>query len=331
MLKRNLQYDLNFFYSNPRIQINFIYISDMFYLSDSLQLILNQIDLYSKKYNKFYIVFPHEILRNYNFFFKIKEKVDFLNDGQHEVYLSMTTTTENDIFLHPLTSLLHYNDFKKIKNGFNLNSETTKNKLIYLGDLSLYDGDVEKTNKSILSIRRKSETRDYLNFKINKDFDGIYRYLNDDAINYKKAPTFTSLINEYKSSYISFLVETEYSPELNLNTFTEKSIIAFASKTLPIIFLQNETQLEEFESQGFYLLNRELGYVNVYNDMSMKETVDLFVKYIDVINKMDIKYLIDLYEKNLNKIENNYKLLENVLLKNFGTYNHESFIFKKPF
>lgn len=316
---RNLQYDLNFFYSYPRIWLNYQSHST----NNHINQILASINTFSKKYNKFYISTPHEIIRDEYVLTQLIQEITKLNQSGYEIYLSMTTTSEDSKFLHPLISLLHYTNFKKVTNGFVHNVERNSLHKIYLGDLKLYQDDINRTNKSILSIRRKTDIRDLLHDKIKNNFDGIYRYLNDDVNQYKKCPTFTSLIDEYKSSFISYLIESD--PSSKLNTFTEKSIICFGAKTLPILFLRTPNQLEEFEKLGFYFLNKEIGYV--YNE----NIVDNFVNHVKMINTMHIDDIKNLYKINLGKIENNYKIIENVLNYQKEEYSKETFVVKPLF
>jgi hypothetical protein len=318
-LINKLDKDLNFFYSYPRIWITF----HAHIVHNSLSYVLKCIDIFSKKHKKFYIVTPHEIIRNELILESLIQKIMHMNNSGYEIYISMTSTTENSSFLHPLISLLHYINFKKIRNGFQYNTDENCDEFIYLGDLDLYSDSVYRINKSIFSLREKTNIRDLVNNKINSNFDGIYRYLNNDINQYKKAPTFTSLINEYKSSFISYLFETE--PSGYLNTFTEKSIICFGTKTLPILFLITPTQLDEFEKLGFYFLNREIGYV--YNE----NIVDNFVNYVKIINTMHIDDVKNLYKINLDKIENNYKIIENVLKYQKEEYSNKTLVVKTLF
>lgn len=323
---RSLEYDLNFFYSNPRIQLKYRNISNSVHLSD-VDYLFNRIDEFSKKNKKFYIVSVHETIENNTLLNLLKNKIKELNKVGHEIYISMTSTTGDDLYLHPLLSLLHYNDFIKVRNGFKYNKSFNANDRIYLGDLSLYEYNTNKTNKSILSLRRKTPIRDFLYKKIDFKFDGIFRYLNDDIELYKISPTFTSLIHEYKSSYVSYIVESETTID-GINSFTEKSLFSFASHTLPVLFIQNKNQLREFESLGFYFLNREMGYSDFDYEMTDEQIVDSFLLCIKKINKLSMNDIKNIYEKNIENITNNYKLIEKILKYNEEPFKYESYNFK---
>ena len=87
---------------------------------------------------------------------------------------------------------------------------------------------VRKSIKSILSTRQVSDIRDSLFKKINTDSISIFRYLkcNGPDCEDDSSILWYDLIGEYKKTYISFVVETNYG-HWSSNSFTEKTLLSF--------------------------------------------------------------------------------------------------------
>lgn len=310
-MERSLEYDLDFFYNQPRVEIYIDVLSN----PKNKTYILNNIIKFSKKFKKFYIITVHEKIQDLDLLQSVIQLIDDLRDSGNEVYLCSTTSTNNKNLLNPLLSILHYKNFGKVSDSSdNLN----RKKLITLSDHRLFESDIDKKHKSILSIRRKTNERDLFFNLFHKQFDGIFRYIASDT-DVSKYPTFTELIDEYKSSYISFIFETnvgfeyELNPYFYLNSFTEKSFIAFSTKTLPILYLKNEKHLFEFKSMGFFLLNDYFGYNDVYASMDEKNKVSKLIEVIDEINSLSDDEVTYIYNKHKKQIENNFKIVQDII------------------
>ena len=308
MTTRSLEYDVEFFYSAPRIELLvFVQINEMF--ENIKRTILN----FSKKHKRFYIFTPHEKIISDKLQQQVIELLESLNNNGFEVYLCMTTTSIHKYFLHPLCSVLHYTgNYSKDKNQVGKKNVNEKIKIL---DLNLYSK-VNKIHKGIFSIRKVDQYRELFYKEFDKNFDGIFRYSRmDRGNNYGdyKPVSFDTLINEYNQSYVSFLFETGTND--STNSFTEKSMIALLSRTLPILFISKPNQIEEFNNMGFYFLNEFFDYTTVSKSTSEKDKVNMFLKCINKFNKLSIDAVMNIYKEKIEQIEINHNLIKHMLLK----------------
>lgn len=310
-MERNLEYDLDFFYNQPRIEIYFKLLSN----PSNQTYIINQIKNFSKKHKKFYVTTVYEKIQDELFLEKINLLIDDLNSKGSEIYLCMTTSTFHRNCLHPLISILHYRDFGKVSDSAD-NFDFRKR--IILADYKLFDKPKLKQYKSILSLRRKTYERDIFINTFHKKLDGIFRYISSDKNAKDKFPTYTELIDEYKKTYISIVFET--ATFTYLNSFTEKIFIAFATKTLPILYLKNGRHLDEFKSMGFFLLNDYFDYSDVCETMSESEKASKLIKVIDSVNDLTLKDVEKIYAQYSIELENNFKIIADIITNNFN-YN----------
>ena len=322
MATRSLEYDIEFFNSTPRIELLvFVQINEMF--ENIKRTILN----FSKKHKRFYIFTPHEKIISDKLQQEFIELLDSLNSNGFEVYLCMTTTSTHKYFLHPLCSVLHYTgDYSKDKNQVGKKNVNEKIKIL---DLKLYSK-TDKIHKGIFSIRKVDHFRELFYKEFDKKFDGIFRYSRMDRGNNSgdyKPVSFDTLIKEYNQSYVSFLFETGTND--STISFSEKSMIALLSRTLPILFISKPNQIEEFNNMGFYFLNEFFDYTTVSKTASEKDKVNLFLKCIDKFNKLSIDEVINIYKEKTEQIEKNHTLIKEMLLKEID-YTQEKIILTKP-
>jgi len=310
-MQRDLKTDMDFLYKNPRIEIGNDYLTH-----DYLNLVRNKIINFSKKNKKFSIIIRRESIKNIELYSSYVKILEYLNNSGNEVYLSMTITTSGKYLLHPLCSAIFYKNDHWL---YNYNNE-------------FFLKENKKINKAHISVRRRNEERFMFFKKYNKKFDGIFRYLDYDLniknkSNLQKSISNTELLDEIKKTYIYFCFET--STIDYVNSFTEKSLITFLCQSLPIMFLKNKTHLEELENMGFYLLNREMGYIGIEGTLENK--VDEFIKCVDRCNKMKIEDVNKIYIKNYSKIMNNYNIISNIYFSNKKLNNNGClFLTKKP-
>lgn len=319
---RTLEYDIDFFYSKPRLEL-LVFVQ----LNENFDTIRNIILNFSKKNKQFYIFTPHEKIFANELLFQILELLDELNKSNFEIYLCMTTTTEHKYFLNPLCSILHYTG--KYSSDKNQVGKLNTNEKIKILDLNYYSK-IEKEKKGILSIRKPDLYRDLFYKTFKSKFDGIFRYSRMDRGNVTgdyNPISFNTLISEYNKSYVSFLFETETNQ--TVNSFTEKSMIALLSKTLPVLFLTKENQIEELNNMGFYFFNEWFGYTTVDSSLSNLEKVNLFIECIEKYNIMSISDIQDIYNSNIDRINKNHNLIKNILLQE-KNYTNSSLIVSKP-
>jgi len=231
--------------------------------------------------------------------------------------LHSSSITPNEFSAHPLTivSLYHstsfMNDINVLKQYYTISNES--------GSGSIHDIFSYQTNSNlkninyILSSRRFNTTRAsiFKNIKI-KNPKGIIRYLNFDDPNTNQKNNLSTyknvndLLSEYEYSYISFITETCIDTNRTLGEFipmTEKTLLGFYFKTLPIIFGckgLNKLLLDN----GFWTAN-ELFNFDDTSDTAVMDFVELVTK-IDKLSTLEIKKI---YNDNILNIERNYKLL----------------------
>ena len=237
-----------------------------------------------------------------------------------EILISASTTTSIDNLYEPLVNIFFWKS-ANIRQDISWNSWKTQ---ISLFDERYYKS-YPKTNKGILSVRKENERRNYLFSLINNNtFDGIIRYgkwpWHEDIENnnpiylnlVNKFPTFLDLISEYKSSYVSFVVETELSDFMN--PLTEKTLISFLTKTMPIV-LGGKNYIKELKDMGFYVWNDEFGFDADELQSFDLNKVDSYFNCIEKYNQMSKSEISDMYSKNIDKIEHNYNLVSSILFE----------------
>jgi hypothetical protein len=304
-----IKYYLDFLIKNP--YVFFIHNEDDIRLNKSK--FIDTFNLLCKDYNKFIISYPTETFRS--------ETIDILqelvsNKKDNEIYISHSSSKVDNNFAHPLLSLLFW---QTINMRENISWASPSN--IKLFDKKYYSGEYIKNNTAILSVRKSNYTRDYLFSKIKDiEFNGILRYANwplkESANNQvSKFPTFLELVNEYKSSFLSFIIESEKGTYLN--HFTEKTLIAFLTKTIPL-FYNNKNYSFELEQLGFYTFNEYFDISPDYEkmDSESERKQNDFVNALKVVNTLSIDEIYNnIYLKNIDKINHNYNLAYKYLIE----------------
>lgn len=277
------------------------------------------LDYCLNNFDKFYIIFPHEV-------FGQLEDIDFLNsiiekNPDKKIYLSCATSTKIKNGFEPIVNILSWRN-QKIRKEIGWNSVQEVN----LFDEFLFK-DIRKNSKGIFSVRKHLKSRDYVFSKINLNkFDGYIRYsrlpdhgtFNRNISKYTNLnnnyPNFYELIDQYKKSYVSFIMETEH--VTFLNNLTEKTLISFLTKTIPIIY-NGKNYVKELRDMGLYVWNYEFEYSENIDNLETfsKYKLDAFIKSIEIFNKMGMNEIEKLYFDNLEKIENNYKIIYRLLFE----------------
>lgn len=283
-----------------------------------IRTIHDKIKIISKYTDNILLIHQHEIISNEEFLNKVYDIIE--SYPQFNLKFLCATSTELKHSISPLVSLIQWKDlttrqyiswnFNKTENIFNQTNFIKSNKI----------------HKGIFSVRKQSNVRDYIfsNLHTSK-FDGIIRYAKW-SINtqeetpyqktemYKKFPTFLELIDEYKKSYVSFVIESKESD--TMNPLTEKTLISFLTRTMPII-LNGRNYIKELSKMGFYVFNDEFGF-DIEDDLlpSFSETrYNKFLYCIKRYNKMSKKDISNMYSNNIEKINHNY-ILANYFINN---------------
>lgn len=240
-----------------------------------------------------------------------------------------STSTEFEHTIHPLVSLTQWNG-NSARNQINWDFDDT----IVTFKKDTFDfapTSNHREYKGILSVRKNNPTR---NMFFNKDVkinDGIVRYANwpnfgnetSKLLKTKsKFPTFLELIEEYKNSLFSFIMETSEPYNDNNNTKThhnslsEKTILAFLSGTMPIV-LGGSGYVKELTEMGFKVWNNDFGFSNAdERDDYDKVGLDYFYECLNQVNTMTLnaaKKYWDTYKKD---IQHNFDIISTYVLNN---------------
>lgn len=290
---------------------------------------LNDVKELTKKDIPLIISINQEVIQEIEIIDDIKSLVESDN-----YLITCATSSIIDKFTHPLSCLSwHWLD-AKMRYTVDWNS---KYSVPVFDELHFKKEDsINKTIKGILSIRKNTDTRTELFNKIDKDnFDGILRYINYTQFNQDettehlklnpptKFPTYFELLEEYKKSYVAFIVETE-SGEL-MNPLSEKTLISFLTLNIPIIF-NNSNSLKELKEIGFYTFNDEFGNDDVDSyPFHSRYKIKKYTEIIDTYNSMTLDDIKLFYEKNFDKILKNYKLAHDFIFYK-PKYNRQTLI-----
>lgn len=226
-----------------------------------------------------------------------------------EVRILISSLKEVENGFNPIINFLCWNDAKHITD------KKGKKELHF--DIKNFIDFKPKTNKFILSWRKQSPLRDSIANNLVKNESEIIRYhgitpkeLMNSVPDKQTYLSWKELIEEYKSSLISFIIETEYwieNPKVICNEvipFTEKIMIPFLTKSLPIVFAKEDYN-EYLNNMGFFTLNKEYG-INGTDVIEYKQCI----QKIQSLSFNDVKKIYDNYQK---EIENNYKLIIDII------------------
>jgi len=260
-----------------------------------------------------------EILHNENEFESIYK---IIRDFNLDAYISQSTTSSYYRSTHPLTNFIIWRRHQT-RNSISWNEGEnhrvlTKENFSPNKDVST----ISKSNKGILSVRKVNEMREALFLRNPMISDGIVRYMkwptfgcreleNEELIN--STPTLDELIDEYNSSYFSFVCETIDDSHQLVCNITEKTIIAFLTGTMPIL-LGSRGIVSELESIGFKLWNSEFGFENgdnYFNNCKFK--IDSYMRCINNVNSLSMNLCDEYWNENIKYIQHNYDLMNYLL------------------
>ena len=284
----------------------------------NIEKLFNNIELKSRNEKIFLLIFQHEVIDEKNLYTNL---VEFIKKLNRDIRIVQSTASKEVIFgAHPFTHMLHW---KYSTISVNNNPTQMKNRT-NIFDKSLYTNKPNfleyKSKKSIFSVNRKSLVRDLLVSKIDTSKIDIFRYNNVFTEIGDKSVEWPELINEYKSTYFSFICETNHG-DRTFNSFTEKSILAFLTGNIPLIFGQKHL-IKDLEKLGFWIPNIEFGFddADEYDNESIHR-VDKFSKCVNEVNEKSMEWVIEYYKNNLDKIYNNLSIVSDI-------FNHNT-IYKK--
>jgi hypothetical protein len=270
--------------------------------------------------NKKYIfLYEHETISDLEYLDELYKIIEYF---KIDACISTSTTSTFPRSTHPLTNFLMWRNVNTRKN-ISWNSQQN----IPIFDESFYYGkkvEEDREYKGILSVRKENEIRDYL-FNKNPNIDGgIVRYakwphngenLIEDNSKINNYPLLNELIDEYKNSYFSFIVESEHG-DSNVNpttNLTEKTLIGLLTGTMPII-LGGKGIISDLEKLGITVWNNEFGFGEGDSYTNYSEfKIDSFIRCIENVNKLSLTEVKEYYNKNIKLIQSNYDLISYIL------------------
>lgn len=289
--------DFNLYASSPKLGFQ-----EYFDFYDQIQKIETQIP----EDGKFIINVNHETINDNNTF---KLLIEFLE----EYPLAKISCSTSTRFYKGVNPLVNMNMFHQSKERIDINSEVREFPMISKENYINFN----KYKKGILSCRKKNPIRDELFSIVDRDkFEGYISYAAWNKPEDNSFLTTPEIYQLYMDSYVSFVIESDFLHSPIMNPMTEKTILAFSSKTIPIV-LGGRNYLKELEEMGFKTFNKEFGFGDadmlLDNDMLR---IKYFNKCIDRYNSMTLDEISEFYNKNIHHIENNFKIIESTLFKN---------------
>jgi len=297
---------------------NLLYINRDTPLSD----IIEYLDRYNE--NNYPLIINYwytEVIQDIHEAQKIKE---ILKNYNGRCKLSQSTIDFDENFTHPYTNIVMWENLPIRNNILNTNHHGISR----LWNKSLYFesgfNDNKKTNNHILSVRRKSQYRDYIINRIPQEKISIFRYYgineyeeknyNEDKINFYTNgwPMWPNLVDEYKVSYISFIMETMFDDVFPYTPFSEKTLLPFITRTSPLIIAQKNV-VKKLHDLGFWTMNYDFGYGQIEDlESDNKKRMDKFIDMINQITDMTDKQIHEYYHDNYKHIYQNWKLLTDI-------------------
>ena len=302
-----------------------------FSLDPSFSIFKKKLDYFKQLSSKnipFYILIFEEILTEDN---EYKNLIDILEKNNlHSAKVSMTTNGKSKYLTHPLTNIAMWARMKQRPNITHDNYHE-REVLVPMFTNSHFDlkNCILKDNrkfKSILSVRKKHEVRDVLLTNIELD-ESICRYAGyvpyqDKKDGYDNFPTLSGLIEEYHDSYISFTIETtNIGTPIDTPQFSEKSLFAFLSGTMPIIF-GGPNLCKNFKDVGLFTWNEYFGYEgDELNDDDINK-IESYRRVINKVNSISKKDIKKIWIENKDKIQSNINIVADLI--NFRIVNPDT-------
>ena len=315
-------------------------ISECYQLDQDLEVVFSNLEYFkklSKSNIKFYLCVFEEIITETNLLDNLIDIIE--KNNLTSAKISMSTNEKFKYGTHPLTNIAMWSGVaqrKKIEYFFN--ADYTKKSLIFSNehfDLQNKKVNENRKYKSIFSVRRKNEFRDYIfNICNNGSIitppfpdlgNSICRYgevivkgaksvfSKNPNKNLNDFPTLSELIEEYHNSYISIVCETNNTTLISKEKtpqFSEKSLIAFLSGTMPLIF-GAPNLIKNFSDIGLYTWNNYFGFEG--DELHEYDKVTSFKHCIIKVSKLSTDEVKKLWIENKDKIQSNVNIISDLI------------------
>ena len=279
----------------------------------------------SKSNITFYLCVFEEILTEPGLFDKLINLLD--ENNLTSAKISMSTNNKIKYGTHPLTNIAMWSMVQMRKNIETTHTDDRNTVELIFSNKNF---NLEKKNikqnrkyKSIFSVRRRNKFRDYIFENINLG-NSICRYAewdlgsNKDFTNF---PTLSELIKEYHDSYISIVCETNnhlprdgcfLSSDDMMKTpqFSEKSLLAFLSGTMPVIFGAPNI-VKNFNDIGLYTWNDYFGFKG--DELYENHKIESFKQVVNKISNLSTDEVKKLWIENKDKIQSNVNIISDLM------------------
>ena len=287
-------------------------------IDNELQIVKDNLEHFknlSKSNITFYLFVFEEILTEMGLFDELINLLDEHNLTSAKV--SLSTNNKIKYGTHPLTNIAMWSRVSMRKNiETTYTDDRSKVELIFSNkNFSLQKRNIKENRKykSICSVRRRNEFRDYIFKNINLG-NSICRYAEwdlDSNKDWTNFPTLSELIKEYHDSYISIVCETN-NPLALIKTpqFSEKSLIAFLSGTMPVIFGAPNI-VKNFNDIGLYTWNDYFGFKG--DELYEVDKIQSFKQVLNKISELSTDEVKKLWIENKDKIQSNINLISELM------------------
>jgi len=246
-------------------------------------------------------------------------------NDKFKLHSSNISFNKNTLSAYTYFSILHSTSFEYDVDELNVDYSIVRGEPnnILSRHIFLYKSNFFKTNPYIISSRRYNHSRGEIYDKLNiPNPTGIIRFTNTESDEFENMDIYVSteqLLKEYNQSFISIVLETCVDSNRDMGYYipmTEKTLIAFNSKTLPII-VGNRRLSNRLNELGFWTANKLFNIDDTSDDVH-----EHLVDVIHNIDKLKLHNIHEIYNDNFDKIENNHKLVTKLF--NIGrSYNSE--------
>ena len=301
---------------------------ECYQLDQDLKIIYNNLE-YFKKLSKsnvsFYLCVFEEIVTEPYLLDNLIEIIE--KNNLTSAKITMSTNQKFKYSTHPLTNIAMWacvTQRNKVEYYFG-GPENTKSVIFSDKHFNYKNMNVNENRKykSIFSVRRKNQYRDFLFSNINLG-NSICRYaeaiVNDEGVlsynpnkNINNFPTLSELIKEYYDSYISIVCETNNTgiiSKFQTPQFSEKSLVAFLSGTMPLMF-GGKNLIKNFKDMGLYTWNDYFGYDG--DEFWENESVISFKNCINKVSNLNTNDVKKIYIENKDKIQSNVDIISDLM------------------
>ena len=282
-------------------------------IKEHFQKHLDKIKLNEKNGVTSYLIIKHEIITEPNVYYELLNEISKNNLKNIKLSISTLgsyeycTKPETNLYLWEGTTIRQDIDDIKEQNAFMFNNFPNL--------------DNKKITKAIISSRKETEPRDKIfeyKFKSNDVISRYAKFQYLDNKDYSQFPIWDDLVEEYKGSMISFVLETfnwtgdshiQLQPQLS-----EKTIMAFLSGTIPIVY-GDVGLVKSLEDMGFHLWNDYFGFNEDFLQQSDEIKQREFIKVMERVDNMTFEEVEELYNTSFDLIQKNYDIVKACFLE----------------